>query len=403
MLVDRTRRMNALTRTSGVDPAMLARLSARTDEIAEAALRHSSEIADAARRRGGRVAPEPPGAVGAVRRAGFETIRYSMSLRLVLAAEDRAPTPAEEAPLRSYFSGAADRGVPLQTQLVMTRRTVAFILHRYWELAGPDHTDDMLEFSVRTSAYHHRMERIVVDSYCRVLGEARIASGIRAACAESLLTGTLPPPTGGTRPPVGERYLLLLLPGRGGGPAPLDRLGDDPRWLHTVRDGADVVLLPEGPSVRGSSDELTAAARDGGRAAAVAVRATSSDDVPAAYARARELLDLAPVIGGDPLLITPDDALPERLVASDGEVAARLVALLDRLDAHPGLPETVDAFLDSDLDRSATAERLHVHRRTLTQRLHRIHEITGYDPRTSRGVQVLGLAVTARGLARRAG
>lgn len=388
-----------MTRTSGVDPALLARLGARTDEIAEAALGHSRDIADAARRRGVRVTQA---AVAAARRAGFETIRYSMGLRLVLAAEDRAPTPAEEAPLRSYFSGAAGRGVPLETQLVMTRRTVAFILHRYWELAGPDHTDDMLEFSVRTGAYHHRMERMVVDSYCRVLGEARIASGVRAACAESLLTGTLPPPTGGTRPPVGERYLLLLLPGRGG-PAPLDRLGDDPRWLHAVRDGADVLLLPEGPSARDRADELTAAARDGGRSTAVAVPATCPDDVPAAYARARELLDLAPVVGSDLLLITPDDALPERLVAADGAVAARLVALLDRLDGHPGLPETVDVFLDSDLDRSAAAERLHVHRRTLTQRLHRIREITGYDPRTSRGVQVLGLAVTARGLARRAG
>lgn len=391
-----------MTRTSGVDPALLVRLRAHTDEIAGAALLHSREIADAARRRAEKVAPDPPERVGAVRRAGFEAIRYSMGLRLVLAAEDRVPTPAEEGPLRSYFRGAADRGVPLDVQLMMTRRTVAFILHRYWELAGPDHTDDMLELSVRTGAYHHRMERIVVDSYCRLLGEERIASGIRAAYAQSLLAGALPPPTGGTRPPVAERYLLLLLPGRGG-PAPLDRLGDDPRWLHAVRDGADVVLLPEGPSVRDSADELTAAARDGGRATAVAVPATSSGDVPAAYARARELLDLAPVIGGDPLLITPDDALPERLVASDGEVAARLVALLDRLDAHPGLPETVDVFLDSDLDRSAAAERLHVHRRTLTQRLHRIREITGYDPRTSRGVQVLGLAVTARGLARRAG
>lgn len=380
-----------MTRTSGVGPVMLARMHACTEEIAEAALRHAEEAV-----------PELADPPGRMREAGLDAIRYSIDLRLALAAEDRTPTPAEEGPLRSYFRAGADRGVPLDVQLVITRRTIAFVLHRYWELAGPDHIDDMLAFSVRTGAYHHRVERIAVDSYCRLLGSERIASGIRTAHGQSLLSGAPPPPTGGSAPPVDERYLLLLLPGRGG-PAPLDRLGDDPRWLHVVRAGADVVLLPEGPSARQNVDELTTAARDGGRATPVAVPATCRADVPAAYARARELLGLARMIGGDPLLVTPDDALPERLVSADGEVAARLVALLDRLDDHPGLPETVDVFLDADLDRSAAAKRLNIHRRTLTQRLHRIREITGYDPRTSRGVQVLGLARTARGLARGGG
>jgi hypothetical protein len=370
---------------------MLAKLRAWTDEIAEAALRHSEETM-----------PGLSALPGRVREAGLDVMRYSIDLRLDLAVADRDPTPDEEAPLRSYFRAAADRGIPLDVQLMITRRTIAYTLHRYWELAGPEHTDDMLEFSARTGRYHHRMERITVDAYCQLLGEERIASGVRAAYAETLLTGALPPPTGGTRPPVADKYLLVLLPGRGG-PPPLDRLGDDPRWLHTVRNGSDVVLLPEGTGARDIAEDLTLAARTAGRGTAVAVLADGPDDVPAAFARARDLLGLVPVIGGDPLLVTPDDALPERLVAADGEVAARLVALLDMLDEHPGLRETVDAFLEEDLDRSATAERLHVHRRTLTQRLHRIREITGYDPRTSRGVQVLGLAVTARELARRAG
>lgn len=377
--------------TTTVHPAVLARFRDETDDLADGALRHCEEFV-----------PGLTALPGRMRAAGLDAIRYSIALRLDLAEDGRDSTAEDEGPLRTYFRSAADRGIPLHMQLLIIRRTIAFAIHRYWLLAGPEHTDDMLEFTARMSRFHHRLEQISVDAYCQRLGGEQIAGGVRAAHAEALLAGTLPPPTGGTRPPLAERYLLVVLPGRGG-PAPLDRLDGDPRWMHVVQDGADVVLVPEGPGAAAIADELTVAARTAGRPTAVAVPVATPRDVPAAHERARALLDLTSVIGGAPRLVTPDDALPERLVAADPEVAGRLVALLDRLAAHPGLQETVDAFLECDLDRSATAERLHVHRRTLTQRLHRIRELTGYDARTTRGVQVLGLALTARGLARGAG
>lgn len=372
-----------MTEATEVRPGMLAVLREVSGETAAAAARHCEATT-----------PGLADLPGRARAAGLGVIRCSVDLHLALAASGRGATPEEEAPLRDRLRTAAERGIPLDVQLMITRRTIAFTLHRYWLLAGPDHTDAMLDLSAGTARFHRRMEQVAVDAWCRLLGGERIASSVRSAYAEALLSGSPPPPTGGTVPPLAREYLLVVLPGRAA--TARSRFADDPRVLHTVRDGHDVVLVPEGPAARAVAEELSCVGR-GDAGPAVAVQ-TAPADVPAAHAQALDLLALAPSIGASPVLVTPDDALPERLLAGDDEVAGRLVALLDRLDAHPGLRETVEVFLDCDLDRSATAERLHVHRRTLTQRLHRIRSLTGYDPRTSRGVQVLGLARSAAGV-----
>jgi DNA-binding PucR family transcriptional regulator len=79
-----------------------------------------------------------------------------------------------------------------------------------------------------------------------------------------------------------------------------------------------------------------------------------------------------------------------------------LAQLLDPLDRNPDLPLTLEVYLDHDLDRRRTAAALHVHPNTLDYRLRRIVELTGLDPSTSRGLQLLGAALAARRLSPRA-
>ncbi len=64
------------------------------------------------------------------------------------------------------------------------------------------------------------------------------------------------------------------------------------------------------------------------------------------------------------------------------------------------LVQTLVRFFASDLDRARTARDLDVSRRGFHGRLDRIARLTGLDPRTTRGVQLLGAALTAGSLER---
>ncbi len=368
-------------------PGLIRLLRARADEVAEASLRHF-ELA----------MPGLADLDGRVRQAGLDAMRHSIGLRLDLAEREREATRDEEAYLRAYFLDAAERGIPLDVQLQIVRRTIAFWIHDCWQFAGPEHTAELLVLSARTSRFHQRMEQLLVDAYCQRLGSDVAADRLRTAHADALLVGGVSAPVDDAPRTSAVGYLVVVIPGNTASPAPLGALSGDPHLLHTVRDGADVVLVPTEPDGREVAEKIALRSRDLGRTSAVAVVAGAPDAVPQAYAAAVRLLEVAPALRAPPVLTMLQDALPERLLAADSAAAAELLELISLLAGSPGLIETLTAFLDADLDRSATAERLHIHRRTLTQRLHRIRELTGYDPRGSRGVQVLGLAIAAHRL-----
>jgi DNA-binding PucR family transcriptional regulator len=58
------------------------------------------------------------------------------------------------------------------------------------------------------------------------------------------------------------------------------------------------------------------------------------------------------------------------------------------------LYETLKAFVRCGHNRARTARELFIHRTTMDYRIRRIEEITGYDPASGRGSQVLAAAVT---------
>ncbi len=62
--------------------------------------------------------------------------------------------------------------------------------------------------------------------------------------------------------------------------------------------------------------------------------------------------------------------------------SSRLAAqLLQPLDGSPELLETLDVFLGANLSPSLAAQKLHIHRHTLTYRLEHIARLTGLNPR----------------------
>ncbi|MGW2648389.1 PucR family transcriptional regulator [Streptomyces sp. NPDC001393] len=128
-----------------------------------------------------------------------------------------------------------------------------------------------------------------------------------------------------------------------------------------------------------------------------AATAGTPEEVPAAAERARRIAAVADTPGVHRLR----DVLLDYQVAAAADSAPELDALLEPLDRQPGLTATVAAFLDCDFDRRRTAQALDVHPNTVDNRLARVAELTGVDPRTARGVQLFGAALTLHRIAGR--
>jgi sugar diacid utilization regulator len=88
------------------------------------------------------------------------------------------------------------------------------------------------------------------------------------------------------------------------------------------------------------------------------------------------------------------DLFAELGVAQVPSVDRWLRELACRLAAGPDLVTTLDAFYRNDMGRTRTAAALCIHPRTLDYRLQRVHELTGLDPVSVRGVRILSTAVT---------
>jgi len=112
-----------------------------------------------------------------------------------------------------------------------------------------------------------------------------------------------------------------------------------------------------------------------------------------AFDELRVVVDVA-VRNGRTGELEPDDHLAELLLRRSPRLATRLRSrVYDQLAAHdPELTRTLDALIEHDFDRGATASALPVHRNTLTNRLNRIRAVTGLDVDSSDGRGLLWLA-----------
>jgi hypothetical protein len=127
------------------------------------------------------------------------------------------------------------------------------------------------------------------------------------------------------------------------------------------------------------------------RAAIAQSRRTRRAELPEAFDDLRVVVDVA-VRNGRTGEIEPDDQLAELLLRRSPRLAARLRSRVYDQLADPELTRTLDALIENDFDRGATATALPVHRNTLTNRLNRIRTVTGLDVDSSDGRGLLWLA-----------
>ena len=336
-----------------------------------------------------------------------------------------ALTSTELGDVRLSAARRAEERVPLDA--VLTAYHVGARIG--WEAlvagAEPDETDAVIAAGARVLSYAQQVTAEVAAAYLEeqqtIYGEERDA---RRALASALLAGepadSLAARLGVSIPRAYVVVALRIDPhpdesdrGVGGAIAARRKVRRAQRaldsWLGEPVIGlldpvGGAVLLPaaseDAPSLAERLPELAASltASAGAHVTAGGAVAHGPDDIPRAAAQAQDVLRLARVLERPPGGYLLRDVLLEYQLTRASDAQGDLAQLLDPLDRNPDLPLTLEVYLDHDLDRRKTASALHVHPNTLDYRLRRIVELTGLDPSTTRGLQLLGAALAARRL-----
>ena len=116
--------------------------------------------------------------------------------------------------------------------------------------------------------------------------------------------------------------------------------------------------------------------------------------IPAAAAEADEIARLARQLNREPGIYQLADILFEYQSTRPGAARDLLARQIAPLGDHPGLLQALQAHLRHGADRKAAAAELFIHPNTLTYRLRRIQDITGYDPTDPHQSRLLAAAMT---------
>ena len=349
------------------------------------------------------------------------------NLRLFFRAlrSGEALSPAALGDVRLSAARRAEERVPLES--VLTAYHVGARIG--WEAivaeAEPDETDAVIAAGVRVLGYAQQVTAEVAAAYLEeqqtIYGEERDA---RRALASALLSGE---PADGLAQRLGvtiaPAYMVVALRiephpdendrGVGGAIAARRKVRRAQRaldeWLGEPVVGlldpiGGAVLLPSEPEAAHACAErlpdlVTAVSNAAGAdVTAGGAVALGVGDIARAAAQAHDVVRLVQVLGREPGGYLLRDVLLEYQLTRPSDAQSDLAQLLVPLDRNPDLPLTLEVYLDHDLDRRKTAAALHVHPNTLDYRLRRIVELTGLDPSTTRGLQLLGAALASRRL-----
>lgn len=161
-------------------------------------------------------------------------------------------------------------------------------------------------------------------------------------------------------------------------------------------DGGTVLI----PSAQFDNDEFDAVVARLSHAAQVGITATmvvaTPEQIPNAADQAHELLDMVQRLQAVAGLYRFDELALEYQLTRPGPGREYLGSLLDPLDEHPELLETLQRHIGNNLNRQRTARVLHVHTNTVDYRLKRIGQLTGFDPSQPSGLWYLRSALVAR-------
>lgn len=324
--------------------------------------------------------------------------------------EDRAPSEEELAEPKASAARRAQERIPLASVLTAYHVGGRIGWAELVAEARPEETPELLAAADHVQRYVQAVTAVVATAY---LQEQQAISGEEGDALRALVAALLAgEPADALAARLGrrlpDRWVLLALElgphpdEQGAGvvaarrkvrrvQAVLDGLTNEP-VLGQLHATGGIALLPDvGADLLELVDALEAAA--GARVRAGAAAAESTAGVAAAAELARDVLRLAPRESG---LYELRDVLLDYQLSRPSSAQPHLASLVAPLERHPDLMRTLEVYLQQDLDRRRTAAALHVHPNTLDYRLKRVVELTGLEPGTTSGLQLLGAAVTVR-------
>lgn len=160
------------------------------------------------------------------------------------------------------------------------------------------------------------------------------------------------------------------------------------RWVEL---GEFVALVPDESQVLGVVQDIGDRV---GLPCAVGASRGRIGELAETFARARQVSRAAPVRSVPSAVHYLTDVFPEIGAARIPPVDRWLREVAGTLADGPDLVATLDAFYRNDMARTRTAASLNIHPRTLEYRLRRVHDLTGLDPVSVRGVRILSATVT---------
>lgn len=356
--------------------AIAERLAAHEDRIAAAVL-------------------DPP-ASGEPEHADVTAALVKVVLRMVLGRDHGIGA------LRDTGRRFAEAGVSHAGAVHELHRVIIEMSRQWWATVASSDVTAMLAVSQSVDDAVDRMRAELSDGYCAALAASGTRSLGRRQLAESLLTGRPAGPVllrAADVEPAGH-YLVLSVAAS----ARTEVLEDPARSMSTPgalarRAGDRIdVLVPVGRSALDAPGD--AAGRGFARLAAATGATVAGASVGprqrlvTVAEEARTALEVGAACGRVGVVL-PGQVLVERAMTGSASAVQELAGLVASLARWPHLPATLAALYEHDLDRSRTAEHLHIARRTLTKRLDRIHQLTGVHPTSAHGVQVFLTALSA--------
>ncbi|MGK8524381.1 PucR family transcriptional regulator [Nocardia asteroides] len=338
-----------------------------------------------------------------------EELRATVSDCLDLVA---APDPGQPARTVGIFEAAtrwAGVGVPMDTVQHLVHE--GFRLYLDDHLANPHplrHNDIRLLFDAL-----HTVTATVSLAYLSVAPVAEQTDS--HAVAVALLRGHHPAKVYREHGfPVAGRYAVLAV---AIDPPTEERPGRRPGDGHTIRQRMQIclavrcgrhvptllsaiggtILVPVSLVAENELDDLVSAL-----AAAVPAPLTAAamlaepDRIPDAADQAHELLDMVRRLGNPPGLYRFDDLALEYQLTRPGPGRDQLAALLNPLEGHPELFNTLREHIRNDFNRRRTSRAMYLHPNTVDHRLKRIGRLTGLDTALPHVLYRLRAALIAR-------
>lgn len=356
----------------------------------------------------------------------LDICRANLDFFLASLRDAGRPSAVAMAAVKASAARRAEERVPLEAVLVAYQVGGQVAWAALQETAGPGDVAELVDLAGALMTYMSTMTGAVSDAYVEERGAiATHQREARRSLLEALLRGDPgePPERWGTRVVRAPDYIAVAMSMSRSGDEADAAVAQDVASRRKVRRAEDflvnfagdgtlcrldaaggIVLIPAvaggtGAAAAGIPDLMEALSKEADADVWAGMAwGDGSGDVRDHVDEASQVLRLAQGLGRPPGSYVLDDVVLEFVVAASGAGRDHLAGLLEVLEDGPDLIPTLATWFASDFDRRRAAETLHVHPNTLDYRLRRVVDLTGLNPGSARGVQLLGAALLARDL-----